>query len=383
MPEEERPAKSKFRIIRIVATLAIFALLIYIAFALISGRGLNLERISDFLFPAEQVEPVDELHFNIGRGRVFTALDSSIVAAGSLGIQVIDYGGTELLRESFPMGTPAVRSQNEYAIAFDIGGTEARVFNAAGIISSITKDGPIVSASINDSGWFTINSREGEGFRGNATVYNSLGNRVVRVSLSTGYILSSILSADNEILAVLNLTDYGSRITFYHGLNRPYPDGTFDLPDVLIIDIQFLASGDILAVTTDSLILVDPHEFSGWEIYNFSDMRLGGYAVSDNFIALHLLDFGIGHRGNLILIDHFGNPYGNLQTDRELISMSLFEDSLHAMLGDGLVVLDRGFNIRLPDEESPSAAGVSRIIALNNEATLVAGERFAIIINTP
>lgn len=380
MPDEQRPSRNKFRIIRIIITLAFLALLTYIAFVFISGRGLNFDWFTDIIFPPEQVQPVDELHFNIGRGRVFADLNGAIAAAGSLGIQVLDYGGNELLRDSFAMNTPGISSQNEHAIAFDIGGTEARVFNTSDVIASITKEGPIVSASINENGWFTISAQEGERFRGRATVYNSSGSRVYRVSLSTGYILSSVLSSDNETLAILNLTDYGSRITFYHGLNEEEPDGTFELPDVLIIDIQFLASGDLLAVTTESFILIDPHEISGWEMYTFSGMRLGGYSINDDFIALHLLDFGIGHRGKLILIDHFGNLYGELITDRELISMSLLDDNLYVMLGDGLVILDRNFRVRSLPDESPSAAGVSRIIALNNEMALIAGDRFAIIV---
>ena len=380
MTGEERSSKKKFAIIRVVITLVFLAILSYIAFTFISGRGFNFDWITGLIFPNEQVEVADELSFNVGRGRVFADLDDSVAAAGSLGIQVINLDGTEVLRESFTMNSPAIISRNGRAVAFDIGGTEARIFDNNEIITSVTANGPIISASINPEGWFTIDSQEGEGYRGTTSVYNENGSLIYRVSLSSGYILSSAISFDNMSLAILNLTDFGSRITFYHGLDKESDDGSFEYDDDLILDIRFLDSGDLLAITTESIMLIDQHELFRNTIFNFSDMRIGGYAISDDFIALQLLDFGIGHRGKLVLIDIEGNISGERITDRELVSMSLRDDILSVMLGDGLILLNRNLNIISLSGDIPSAAGVSHILALRDGLTLIAGDRFAIIV---
>ena len=380
MADEERSSKKRHGLIRILISLAFLGILTFISFTLISGRGFNFDRLTGFIFPAEQREAADELFFNIGRSRVFADLNGAIAAAGSLGVQVLDYAGSETLRESVPMNSPTIRFQNERAIAFDIGGTEARVFNRNEIIASITKNGSIVSASINHDGWFTVDLQPGGGYKGNTYVYNNDGRGVYRVFMSTGYILSSVLSYDSNSLAILNLTDYGSRVTFYHGFDKEEDDGHFELPGVLIIEIMFLESGDLLAVTTESLMLIDPHSLSGWEVYSFSGLRIGGYAVSNDYIALNLLDFGIGHRGKLIVIDLFGNLFGEVITTRELISMSFVSGYLTVMLSDGLIRLDRSLTPLPSYQNSPSAAGVSKILALDDGATLVAGDRFAIIV---
>ena len=367
-------------IIRIIITLAFLAILIFITITLISGRGLNFDWITNLFSSNEPIEPVEELFFNIGRNRAFADIENAVAAVGSLGIQVINYGGVETLRESLPMSTPVINSQGNYAIAFDIGGTEARVFNSNGIVASVSTNGPIVSASINRNRWFTIDSQEGEGFRGTTSVYNNDGNLVYRVSLSSGYILSSALSFDNSRLAILNLTDFGSRVTFYNDLSKEYDDGFFDFPNGLIFDIRFLENGDLLAVSTQSLILIDPYDAWGWEIFSFSGMRLGGYAIGEDYIALHLLDFGIGHRGKLIIIDLFGNLFGEIATERELISMSLGRDSLSVMFSDGPVLLDRSLNVIPTVYDITSASGVSQILTLSNDTTLVAGDRFALVL---
>ena len=381
--ESKTPSANKFIIIRILISLTFLAISIYIAITLISGRGFNFDWFTDLLYPNERGVIVDEMNFNIGRSKVFADLNNAIAAAGSLGIQVINFEGSETLRESFSMNSPAISYSNGFAIAFDIGGTEARVFNSNEVFASISTNGPIVSASINPNRWFTINAQEGEGYRGTTTVYNDIGIPVYRVSLASGYILTSALSYDNNSLAILNLTEYGSRITFYHDLNKEHDDGALDFPDCLVLDISFLPNGDLLTITSESIIIIDPFVYSRWEIINFADLRIGGYAISDDYIALHLLDFGIGHKGKLIIIDHFGNLYGEIAIDRELISMSLTNDYLSVMLGDGLVLLDRSLTILPSIDESPSAAGVSQVLSLDIGATLIAGDRFAVILDSP
>ena len=380
MADEERSSKKKHGLIRILISLAFLVSLSFISVALISGRGFNFGWLTNFFQTDTYYEITDELFFNVGRGKVFADLETSIAAAGSLGVQVLSYDGSENFRVPMTMSSPAIASQNRHAIAFDIGGTDALVFNDSGVVASIIADGPIVSGSINQNGWFTVDAQPGGGYRGNTVVYDNRGRPVYRVHMSTGYILSSVLSPDNSILAILNLTEYGNRITFYHGLDRPYDDGSFELSSGLILDIHFLSNNDLLAITTDSLILIDPQGASGWEIYRFSDMRIGGYEIGSNYIVLYLLDFGIGHRGKIIIIDHFGNLFGEIITDREVISMSLSEEHLSVMLSDGLILLDKSLNPLPLSADNPSAAGVSQIIALRDKITLVAGERFAIIV---
>ena len=379
MTGEDQPKKKKRGLLRNAFSIAFFSLLAYIVISLISGNGLGFDWLPGLFSTGESVELSDEFHFNIGRSRVFADLDNALAASGSLGIQVLDYAGSETLRDSFQMNAPAISSDNGRAIAFDIGGTAARVFDANEIIASITTGGPIISASINRSGWFTISAQEGGGYRGIVSVYNSSGSMVYRVSLSSGYVLSAQLSPDNRSLAVLNLTDGGSRITFYHGLDKDYADAAFDLPGGLIVDAQYLSNGDMLAVTADSLITIDAGRGSGAEIFGFSGMRLGGYAISGDFIALHLLDFGIGHRGRLLTLDSFGNLFGEVMIERELISMSLRDGHISAMFSDGLFIYDRSLKEIPLSDESPSAAGVSRVLILNGGATLVAGDRFAVV----
>ena len=381
MSSDKKPKKRLRRLIGIVFSLVSLAALTYIAVTLISGRSLDMSWLGGIFSPRAQVEAVDEYHFEVGRDRVFAALGDSVAAAGTLGVQVIDVGGNETLREAFRMSRPALREENGRAVAFDIGGTAVRVFSGRQIISSIEAGGQIVSASINKNGWFCVCTQEGGALRGVATVYNDSGTAVYRVSLASGYALSAALSPDNKNLAVLNLTDEGSRITIYQGLSKQEPDSAFNLNGGLILEMRYLSNGSLLAVSSDALVVLDKSGASSI-FYEYFDKRLGGYAFDGGYIALHLLDYGVGYGGRLVTLDEKGRQVGELATDRELVSISFGKGRLAVLRNDGLAFYDPELLELLPLGDYAPPVGANAILALGNGAALVTGENSAIVVRS-
>lgn len=373
---DKKPKKKWRRIAGFVFSIVSLVVLAHISITLITGRTLDFAWFTSIFSPRTPVEFADEFLFDVGRGRVFTDMDGAIASAGILGIQVLDYNGNETLRDAFRMNRPAISSNSGRAIAFDIGGTAVRVFDSGRILSTVEASGAIVSASINRNGWFTVNTQEGGGLRGVATVYNNRGVAVYRVNLSRGYVFSSKLSPDNRTLAVLNLTDAGSRIPIYHGLSGQDPDGVFVLPGELIVDMKFLSGGNLLVVSTDTIIKVD-RSGVGSELFEFSDKRLGGLVLEDGVIVLHLLDYGIGHSGRLVRLDERGNVRAELVTNRELLSMSYDSGNLVALWSDGIVIYDADLSELPIYTQQVSAAGINRVLALSGGAALATGEHLA------
>jgi hypothetical protein len=321
-----------------------------------------------------------EYNFNVGRNRVFADLGDSLAAAGTLGIQVLDADGDEAFRESFRMENPTISSQNGRAVAYDIGGTAIRVFNGNEILSSIEAYGRIVSASINSNGWIAVATQVDGGYRGVVTVYNDRGRDVFRVFLvEEGHVLMSVLSPDNRTLSVLTLRETGSVISRWAiGRASAAPQNYTDLPDELVIDISHLPNGSLLAVSTTSLHVIDRNG-SGREIFNFSDRRLGRYSKDSGVITLHLLDYGVGNSGRLITLRDNGSVIGELETNREILSMSANDGYLAVLWSDALMFYDSRFNEFPALEESFSIAGVNRVIAVNG-AALVAGDYSAFVL---
>jgi len=378
MSGSKKPKKLWRRLIGVLFSIVSLAVLAYVSISLITERTIEMSWLTNLFTPRTQVEAVDEFSFYVGRDRVFADLGGSFASAGTLGIKVLDYSGHESLSDSFRMTRPAIVSANGRAVAFDIGGTAVRVFNNNQILSSFEVSGAIVSASINQNGWFTVSTQEGGGLRGVTTVFNSQGAGVFRVNLGGGYILSSVLSADNRSLAVLNLTETGSRITLYHGLNQVEPNNEFVLPGELIIDMRFLPNGDLLAISTNMLIIIDVNGVSSAK-FEFFASRLGGYIFEDGFTILHLLDYGVGHTGRLLRLDEGGDIIAEYPTEREIASMSFGGGFLAVLRGDGVMFYDSNFEEFPSDGDRASLSGVSRVLAFGNGKALATGEHAAIV----
>ena len=378
MSGDEKPKKRIRGLLSVAISLATLVVLTYIAVTLISGREFFFMRFIRNRVSSEPMVIVDEYSFEVGRARVFADLGETVAAVGTLGVQVLDLGGNELLRDPFRLTSPAIDVSGNKAIAFDIGGTAVRVINDAEFSASFDTEAAIISASVNENGWFCVCVRDDSGYKCAATVYNNLGKEEYKVRMASGYILSSILSKDNRRLAVLSLTEGGSKIAFYE-LSKEDVDRTFLLPDRLIIDIQYLPSGDLLAVTTESLVAVDKNG-GGKELHWFAGKRLGNYTVSGGLIALHLLDYGVGYNGRLVTFDGNGSFLATISTDYEIVSMSACEDRLSVLRNDAVVMFDKELCEIRHSPAPASSAGAEGILALRDGAALVTSDHTAVIL---
>jgi len=364
------------RIILLVAVAIVLLIVVSLIIGYVSGASWF-----SAMFSQRMPElTVDGFYFDIGRSRMFANIDGSVAAVGTLGVQVFDAAGNETLREPFRLAQPVIVSSGERCIAFDVGGTSIRVFNRTQVLSSIETDSAIVSASINGNGWFCVVTQGGGGAKGAVAVHDNTGAVVFKVNLFTGFALSAHLSADNNNLAVLTLPDTGSRIMLYQGISEDKdPDHQFDFFDRLIIDMFFLPNGDILALSTDSLILA---ESSGDRsiLYAFPDNRLGGYTKHNDFIALHLYDFGVGFQGRLVTLDFEGMLLGELVTNREIISLSAFDKTLVVLKNDGIVFYSEDLESFFSTADNHSAAGASRVLVVREHTVLAASDNSAVLI---
>ena len=378
MSGDEKPKNKRRRVIRIAGSAITLAIMIYIAIALISGRGLSLSRLTGVFSKSEPLEYADEYHFDVGRDRIFTKLGRSLAAVGTLGIQVLDAGGEETLRDPFRMTNPAICEIGGRAIVFDIGGTTIRVISETDAIVPLEANGAIIAASINKNGWFCVCAQESGGFKGTVDVYNDKGSPVYKVRLESGYVLSAAVSPDNKSLAILNLADDGSRITVYN-LSSETPERVFDMPGGLIIDIRYLAGDDLLVVSTDSLLLLDKNGVAV-ELYSYYGSLLSSYSIDGGFIALHLLEYGVGFSGWLVTLGVDGKILGELSTDREIISISADNGILAVLRSDGLALLDSGLGELLPLNTPGLAVGAAKALVLDSESVLAAGDHSALVI---
>ena len=376
-PKKKRKIRKR-RIVSIAFSLISLSIIIYIAVTLITGRELTLPGAGLFS-PRVQSEPVDEFLFDVGGGRVLADLGGSVAAVGSIGIQVFDLAGNETLRDPFRMFFPAVESNGKTAIAFDIGGTSVRVFDSSKIITALETSGAIISASLGNNGRFIVCTQESGAYRGTVTVYSAAGFPNFKVELASGYVLSAALSPDGKAFVILALTETGSRLIFYD-LDSEIPLNTVGFSAEIVLDICYLPRGELLVLSENSLFTLDLYGAER-ELYSFYDDRLGGYSLGDEYIALQLLEYGVGHSGKLVLINIDGEILGELPTDRQIVSMSSGDDFLAVLYNTGPMLYNKGFEEIMISDRINDTAGATGILALSDAVSAVAyGDHSAILI---
>jgi len=380
MSSGDIPKGKKLRFPALVLILAVVAVFILVGIYLIISHILGVSLFSA-LFSSQQPDiTAEEYNFDIGRARTFAAVDNSIAAAGTLGVAVHDNDGIEIFRDSFRMNQPAIASSGTYCIAFDIGGSAVRVFNGTQILSSIETGGTVVSASINQNGWFSVVTQDGGGYRGVVTVYNNNGSDIFRAHIGSGFVLSAAISPDNKNLAILSFTETGSRITFYDNIDsEDEPAYRFDYSGGLILEITHLQNGDILAFSADLLFVVDS-DGNREILQSYHDNRLGGYSYNNDFIVLHLYDYGIGYQGRLITLLADGTVLGELEIEREILSISAVDNSLVILKTDGVAFYTGELEEIFVSAGNTSAAGASRILAIRKNIALAANDNSAVIL---
>jgi len=370
----------------LLAKLIIFLLFIAVIIFVLVSLAVQLITGSSWLTGLWSKPPpsisVEEFNFDVGRDRVFASHDGHIAAVGTLGVKVLDFEGRETLRDPLRMSQPALKVSGKRFIAFDIGGSSVRIFNSTQILTSIETTGSVVSASLNDNGWFCIVTQEGGGLRGTVAVYDTSGTKRFEVNMGSGFVLAAVLSNDNRNLAILNLSETGSRINFYYGLDTDRinePDYMFDSYRGLIIDISYLQNGDVLAISTDSLFLVESSG-EGKMIHSFIDKRLGSYAFSDDFIALHLYDYGVGISGQLLTFLTDGTALGDIDFDREVFSLSTINKTAILLKNDGVTFYNEELEEFPMSAQNLSIAGATRIIAINDSTAIAASDNSAVVV---
>jgi len=379
--DDKKNGKTR-KILSLVFWLVILVAVVLVVLSLLPGKTAGQSLLSDILVSRTPGISVSEFNFEVGRDRVFAHANSHVASVGTLGLQVLGPDGEETLRSLFRVTSPTITEKGGFFLAYDIGGTSLRVFNASTILSSIETEGIIVSASINKNGWFCIVSQENTGFRSTVSVYNSTGTPVYMVNVGTGFVLSAELSADNKNLAILSMTERGSQITFYNGIDshKDEPDDIYYFYSLIALDIEFITNTKLLAFTTQAVYIVD---FSGGGtslIYDFSAKRLAGYTYNDKSIIIHLYDYSIGYSGRTIHINFDGDVIAERESFSEFIAVALYRSTIVILQNDGFAFYDEQLKRHPASESSSTTATAGRILALSDDLALAAGDHFAIII---
>jgi hypothetical protein len=329
--------RRKGRGLKFLVSVILLAAVSVVAAVLIMNNGkLTAEGFSRLFSNLDEKTEAASFLFDAGPDADLASFGGGLAVATTNGLQVFDRYGDNSFSDTMYLASPTLVVGGNAGAAYDLGGRSLALFNTTGVIKSITTKGNIISACLNSDGWLALCTQE-SGFKGLVTVYNAKGDEVYYWKSANGYTLSAEVSPKNRELAILTLTEDGSRIVFF-ALNSTDEKSSCTFSGTLVTDIAYIDGDSVLAVSEDRLAAV--HEDGACDtLIDYTDKYLAGYSTDgDGFTALVLNDYLVGEQGGIVTVDRSGKTLGTLATDRKVLSLSAGGDYLAVLYSDRLVI---------------------------------------------
>ena len=280
--------------------------------------------------------PEDEYVFDAGSGQIFSAAGQGLAVANSTGFELLDSTGSIVTSKLLQMDNPAVAACDNYAIFYDLGGTNIAAADFQGDITELTVAGDILSVTISSGGYAAITT-ECTGYRALVTVYDAELTPVYQWYSSSAWVISASVAPDGQSVAVLSYTASGSEVRFFR-LDQTTQSGAFSVSDKILLDVHWFSSDRLCAYTTDQVLFFNS-EGRWLDTYSFAGQYLTGFTGGgDGFITLSLSPYRTGTTSVLVSLDGSGKELGTTELESEIVSLTASGSEILALYADGAIL---------------------------------------------
>ena len=279
----------------------------------------------------------EEYVFDSGGGQVFAAAGHGLAAATASGFELMDSSGQLSVSHLFQMETPAIAASEDFAVFYDLGGTNIAVARFDGTIQELTSAGNIISVTASAEGYITVTT-DCTGYRGLITVYDQRLEPIYEWYSSSAWVISGQVSPDGKQLVVLSYTASGSEVRFFN-LSQTEQQAAFSVSDTVLVDVHWMNQNQLCAYSTEQAVFFNTR--GQWlNTYSFDDQYLTGCTVDgEGFITFSLSPYRAGTLSRLVSLDAGGKLLGNTDIQSEIISLTASGTEVLVLCPDGAILL--------------------------------------------
>lgn len=285
----------------------------------------------------------------------FASLQGSLVQATNRRILLLGEDGQTRYNADVRFTRCAVYATADRAAVYDIGGTEIYVLDARGLVRQLTTEGEILSCTMNEKGALAVTINK-SGYKAAVVVYNEKGEKIFAFNSSQRFLMTACVSDNGRQLAAVTLGqsegEFTSNLVIYDldstepilgGENSGKP--VYDqgmVYDLGLVDDRWCAVGE------NGLLFLQTNGKGKTETayYGFA----GGYLrrcslQADHFAALLLGRYKSGAQGRLVTVSSQGEVLGELEVDREVLSVTAAGRYVAVLYSDALTVYDQNLEV--------------------------------------
>ena len=221
----------------------------------------------------------------------FACLENGILMASSAGARYYSFSGELYAEEVLALEHPVLSASRRAGVVYDAGGKSLFLFRGGQEVFDLSQEGEgdLLSARVNDAGWLAVTAQQ-SGYKGAVTVYDAGGEPVIRISLSSTFLVDAALSPDCKTVAVVTIGQEGggfsSQVLFYP-VDQTEPSAQADLGGIVPLDLDY-EEGRLWVLGEDRLLII-PQDGGAAASYSFGRQALKGCALGGDGFALVLL----------------------------------------------------------------------------------------------
>ena len=280
--------------------------------------------------------PKDEYVFDAGSGEAFAAAGQGLAVANSSGLELLDGTGTAVTSKLMQMENPTAAGCDDFAVFYDLGGTQMAVARFDGTVEELAVAGNIISATVSEGGFIAVTT-EYTGRRALVTVYGHDLDEVYQWYSSSAWVLSAHVSPDGRKMAVLSYTVSGSEVRFFD-LSREESQGTFSVTDTVLLDVHWFSDQRLCALSGEQVFFFDAK--GEWQnTYAFAGQYLVGYTFDGpNCAAFALSPYRAGTTATLVSLDPTGVELGTAEVDSGIVCLTASDLEIMVLCSDGAIL---------------------------------------------
>lgn len=223
----------------------------------------------------------------------------------------LNQSGAEVARYSCTYPSALLRTAGRYVLLAEQSGQRLQVCTRTAILTELTADQDIISVALNEKGQFAVLTQGPQGYAVQVKVYDRNGKELY--SRSRNQTATDVaLAADGSQIALLSVQAAdGNLNTSVEVFSLETADTgalcSYTASDSLLYRLEYLDGGWLAALGETGVVMMDTAN-GLTTVYAPTGMRLLGYAVGGEDLALALRPYGTTGDGQIQVIDKHGEP---------------------------------------------------------------------------
>ena len=223
----------------------------------------------------------------------------------------LNHSGAEVNRYPCAYPTALMRTAGRYVLVAEQGGLRLHLSNRNKVCLEMTADSEILSVALNERGQFAVLTDGPQGYAVQLKVYDKTGKLLYtrdRNQTST----EIALSRDGSQLATLSVEAVSGSLNTVMDVFSLKSDSaealcTYTAKDQLLYRMAYMTGGWVAAFSEEGAVMLDTTDGLA-TVYAPADMRVLGYAVSGQDLALAVRPYGDTGGGQIHVVDTSGEP---------------------------------------------------------------------------